>query len=125
MQIVDTIRLLEISLSYQHVLGHQDDVAGAKGDDKVPLTREALLNVECDQLATAALLTAQPAPNVHFFPAGKFLSMSPAKPSLGNSLMLSVLWSAVAVSSPPSNAAMPGRRPSLIPSTGAISFLFL
>jgi hypothetical protein len=70
MQIVDTIRLLEISLAYQHILGHHDDDADAKGDDKVPLTCEALLNVECEHLATSALRTAQPAPNVHFFPAG-------------------------------------------------------
>jgi hypothetical protein len=66
MQIVDTIRLLEISLAYKHVHGHQDDA-----DDEAPLTREALLNVACDQLATAALRIAQPAPNVNFFPASE------------------------------------------------------
>jgi hypothetical protein len=49
------------------VKGHQD----VKTSADVPLTREANLNVECDILATAALLLAQPAPIVSFLPASK------------------------------------------------------
>jgi hypothetical protein len=47
---------------YTHVKGHQD----AGMDSDVPLTREAVLNVECDKLATAALTTASPSPLVQF-----------------------------------------------------------
>jgi hypothetical protein len=73
LQIIDTIRLLEISVKYQHVLGHQDDDDDADDDlhaPSVPLTREAKLNVQCDHLASAALRAAQPAHNVTFLPAG-------------------------------------------------------
>jgi hypothetical protein len=65
MQIVDTIRLLHITLEYTHVKGHQD----AGRDSDVPLSREAVLNVECDKLATAALTTASPSSLVQFLPA--------------------------------------------------------
>jgi hypothetical protein len=68
LQILDTIRLLAIHLSYHHVKGHQDD---AEPTD-VPLTREAQLNVECDVLATAALVLL---PSLLF----KLLSSRPAK----------------------------------------------
>jgi hypothetical protein len=67
LQILDTIRLLGITLSNHHVKGHQDVDTPAD----VPLTREANLNVECNIFATAALLLAQPAPIVAFLPAGK------------------------------------------------------
>jgi hypothetical protein len=67
LQILDTVRLLTITMSYHHVKGHQDVATSAD----IPLTREANLNVECDILATAALLLAQPAPLVAFLPASK------------------------------------------------------
>jgi hypothetical protein len=65
MQIVDTIRLLHITLDYRHVKGHQDEGTTSE----VPLTREAMLNVQCDELATAALTNASPSPLVQFLPA--------------------------------------------------------
>jgi hypothetical protein len=66
LQILDTIRLLAITLAYTHVLGHQD---GDAANEASPLTRKATLNVECDRLASAALSSAQPAPIVNFLPA--------------------------------------------------------
>jgi hypothetical protein len=65
-QIVDTLRLMTLSLTYTHVLGHHYT---DQADE--PLTREATLNVECDHLATAALQTATPSPLVTPFPAGR------------------------------------------------------
>jgi hypothetical protein len=65
MQIVDTLRLMELSLSCTHVLGHQDET-----DNDQPLTREAALNVAFDHLATAELQTAAPSPLVTSFPTG-------------------------------------------------------
>lgn len=66
MQIVDTVRLMDLALRYTHVLGHQDEKE--KG---VPLTRKVSLNVVCDHLATAELPTAAPAPLVTMLPAGR------------------------------------------------------
>jgi hypothetical protein len=66
MQIVDTIEMLDVTLSYTHVKGHQDD-----DPDDTPLTCKAQLNVECDVLAIAALLVPQPASSVEFLPASK------------------------------------------------------
>jgi hypothetical protein len=66
-QILDTIRLLAITVSYHHVRGHQDE----NQPTTIPLTREAALNVECDVLATDALTDAQPASTVIFLPASK------------------------------------------------------
>jgi hypothetical protein len=66
MQIQDTLSLLATSLTYKHVKGHQDD------DDVLEsLPRKAILNVECDRLASLALQQATPAPTVQFFPASK------------------------------------------------------
>jgi hypothetical protein len=56
LQILGTIRLLGITLSYHHVKGHQDSDTPAD----VPLTREANLNVECNILATAAFFLLNP-----------------------------------------------------------------
>jgi hypothetical protein len=67
MQILDTIRLLGKTLSYNHVKGHQDDVIN---DEATPLSREALLNIECDHLATAFLKTAVTSATVTYLPAG-------------------------------------------------------
>jgi hypothetical protein len=50
MQILDTLRLLDIKLTFKHVKGHQDS-AVASND----LPREAILNIECDRLASIAL----------------------------------------------------------------------
>jgi hypothetical protein len=68
MQILDTIRLLGTTLSYNHVKGHQDDVTN---DEATPLSREALLNVECDHLATAFLKTAVTSATVIYLPASQ------------------------------------------------------
>jgi hypothetical protein len=72
MQIVDTLRLLAISLTYIHVKGHQDDdpQANQTGPTK-PLSRQAVLNIECNRMVTAALLNAPTAPAITFFPASK------------------------------------------------------
>ena len=69
MQIIDTIRLLNINLRYHHVKGHQDDDGPANEDS--PLSRQAQLNVACDHLATAALQIALPSPLVTFLPASR------------------------------------------------------
>jgi hypothetical protein len=66
MQIVNTLRLLHLKLTYHHVKGHQDD-----DPDDTPLSREAELNVHCDTLATAALLVATPSSTVEFLQASK------------------------------------------------------
>jgi hypothetical protein len=74
MQIVDTLRLLAISLTYIHVKGHQDNDPQASSNQTgptKPLSRQAVLNIECDRMATAALLNAPTAPAVTFFPASK------------------------------------------------------
>jgi hypothetical protein len=68
MQIMDTIRLLGIDVSYHHVKGHQDDTDSTTD---VPLSRQADLNIVCDHLAMAALHIACPSPLVTFLPAGK------------------------------------------------------
>jgi hypothetical protein len=70
MQILDTLSLLAISLTYVHVKGHQDDDPTAHHNPngpKKPLCRQAVLNIEYDCMATAALLTAPTAPAVTFF----------------------------------------------------------
>jgi hypothetical protein len=66
MQIRDTLRLLAINLAYKHVKGHQDDDAPTTA-----LPREAILNIECDRLASIALATVNPSPTVQFFPASR------------------------------------------------------
>jgi hypothetical protein len=73
MQIMDTLRLLAISLTYIHVKGHQDDTPALQNPNspKTPLSRPAVLNIECDRIATSALLTAPTAPVVTFLPASK------------------------------------------------------
>jgi hypothetical protein len=68
MQILDTLRLLELKLQYIHVKGHQD--TATTGPTK-PLSRQANLNVTCDKIATASLQTAAPASSVTFLPASK------------------------------------------------------
>jgi hypothetical protein len=67
MQILHRIRLLAITVSYHHVRGHQDEYQPTT----IPLTHEAVLNVECDVFATNALAAALPASNVTFLPASK------------------------------------------------------
>jgi hypothetical protein len=70
MQILDTISLLGITFNYNHVQGHQDTTPTLPSLT-APLTRQADLNIECDNLATAALKLACPSPTVTFLPAGK------------------------------------------------------
>jgi hypothetical protein len=66
MQIKDTLRLLGIQLTFTHVKGHQDSTTPHD-----PLPRQAILNIECDRLASMALKTATPTPTVQHFPASK------------------------------------------------------
>jgi hypothetical protein len=67
MQILDTIRLLVITVSYNHVKGHQDE----NPHEAVRLTQQAELNVACDFLATEPLARALLAPIATFLPASK------------------------------------------------------
>jgi hypothetical protein len=75
-QIVDTPRLMELNLSYTHVLGHQDE------DTDKPLMREATLNVACD----AKLQTATPSPLVTPFPAASRISLTVSGVSINRKL---------------------------------------
>jgi hypothetical protein len=115
LQILDTIQLLAITLTYTHVKGHQDF---DEDDDDVPLTREALLNIECDHLATAALATAQPAPSVQFLPAGVVSVMVAGQIITRKSLAPFGRLSAAVASSPRSSADTNGQTPSPTPSPG-------
>jgi hypothetical protein len=66
MQILDTLRLLEMTLTFKHVKGHQDSA-----DATQDLPREAILNIECDRLASLALQHAVHTPKVQFMPASQ------------------------------------------------------
>jgi hypothetical protein len=70
MQILDTIRLLGTTLSYTHVNGHQDDDTD-DADAATPLSREAVLKIECDHLATTFLKTAVTSATVTYLPASQ------------------------------------------------------
>jgi hypothetical protein len=74
MQILDTLRLLALTLTYIHVKGHQD--TNTAPGPKTPLSRQATLNIECDRLATTALKTASPAHDVYFSPSQQDHSVS-------------------------------------------------
>jgi hypothetical protein len=66
MQILDTLRLLDITLTFKHVKGHQDSAVANKD-----LPREAILNIDCDRLASIALQNAVHTLKVQFMPASK------------------------------------------------------
>jgi hypothetical protein len=69
MQILDTLRLLTLTLTYIHVKGHQDTIPVP--GPKTLLSRQATLNIECDRLATVALKTAPPTHADTFLPASQ------------------------------------------------------
>jgi hypothetical protein len=73
LQIVEMIQLLDLTLSYFHVLGQQESPVEPPTSTQpvTPLSRQAILNVECDTLATEALRVAHPSPLVTFIPASK------------------------------------------------------
>jgi hypothetical protein len=65
MQIIDTLSLLATTVTLEHVKGHQDDSI-----PREELPWVAQLNIRCDDLATAELLSiSQPTPIVPFLPA--------------------------------------------------------
>jgi hypothetical protein len=66
MQILDTLRTMNFTLTFKHVKGHQDSTLDLKD-----LPREAILNIECNRLASKALQSATHTHTVQFMPASQ------------------------------------------------------
>jgi hypothetical protein len=84
MQIVDTLNLLDMEVSFAHVKGHQDDSI-----DPTDLPWQAQLNIRCDTVATDTLATVNHDSTVPFLSASK-LSLTIASTTITHHVPLQI-----------------------------------